>query len=428
MSRLIGFAEWVGGHGSPMASYKLDDDLDELEPLRAIVGDARVVALGESSHHVSEFYRVRHRMMRYLVERCGFTVYALEAPFTQGQRLEQWVAGGSEPVEEVAATSIAANLGDCAEMHEALRWIRDRNTAGTALRCVGTDLPGAAGSPLPALQAAESHVRAAEALALLRRASAIAERFAVPSMLKSMAGYAALETAEQNALTAALSGLLARMERADSYQRRSDSGEGEGEGYATVLHHLRGAWLVDQLHRSNLTDGFESASTFRDQYIADSVQRLLETSPPGTRVILAAHNWHIKKTPNPQDSAPPLLTAGYHLAASLGDDYRAIGITHSGGRTATAGPHPDDPADFAFIDAPLPEPAANSIEAAFPTEPAWTLADLRSAEGAIDDAASFQATRMSDYFLDEPVFQAFDAIANVSRTTTTDFALQAARH
>jgi erythromycin esterase len=410
--------------GSSMESFNLGDDVDELEPLRDIVDGARVVALGESSHHVREFYQVRHRMMRLLVERCGFTVYALEAPFTQGQLLEAWVAGGNGAVEEISATAIAANLGDCAEMHEALTWVRDRNNAGVALRCVGTDLPGAAGSPLPALEFAEPYVHETDpgALPLLRCASELARRFEAPSMLKSMAGYATLTAAEQDTLTAALSGLLGRMERAGSYHRRS----GGRERHEAILHHLRGAWLVDQLHRANLTDGFASASTFRDQYIARSVERLLETSPPGTRVILAAHNWHIKKTPDAQDDRAPLLTAGYHLAASLGNEYRAIGITHTGGRTAIAGPHPEVPADFAFTDAPLPEPADDSIEAAFPTEPSWTLADLRAAEAVIDDTASFKTTRMSDYFLNEPVFDAFDAVANVSSTSTTDFALPAA--
>ncbi|MEU5155658.1 erythromycin esterase family protein [Glycomyces sp. NPDC021274] len=423
MSDPIDFTIWVRRRGHSMTAFDLDADLDELEPLREIVGHARVVALGESSHHVREFYQVRHRMMRFLVERCGFTVYALEAPFTQGQSLEAWSKGGTEPVAAVASAGIAANLGDCTEMHEALEWIRVRNAEGSSLRCVGTDLPGAAGSPLPALEAVEAYVCDADpgAQPLWKQAADVARRFDGPSMLRSIAAYAELEPADQNTLTSALSGLLSRMERAAPFLARSD----DRGRYSAVRHHLRGAWLVDQLHRANLTDGFASASAFRDRFIAHSIQRLLDTSPPGTRIVLAAHNWHIKKTPDPQEGTVPLLTAGYHLAAALGDDYRAIGITHTSGRTAIAGPHPDDPADFAFIDAPLPEAPADSIEATFPTQAPWTLADLRAAAADIEDAPAFKKTRMSDYFLNEPVFDAFDAIANVSDTVTTDFALPA---
>ncbi len=404
-----------------MESFGLNEDLDELELLREIVGGARVVALGESSHHVREFYQVRHRMMRFLAERCGFSVYMLEAPFTQGHLFDSWTQGGPGTVEDVAAAGIAANLGDCAELHEALEWIRERNATDVQLRCVGADLPGSAGSPLPVLAAIEPYLRKVDpgALPMLAEAAEPARRFDNPSMIKSMSGYAVLDAAQRDALTIALSRLLARMERSASFHR----GNGQGDRHEEALHHLRGAWMLDQLHRSNLTDGFESASTFRDAYIARSVQRILDTSPSGTRIVLAAHNWHIKKTLDVQENAAPLLTAGYHLAEALGDDYRAIAITHHGGRTAIVGPNPDDPEDIAFIDAPLPEPAADSIEAAFPTEVPWTLADLRAAASEVDDAKSFKTTRMSDYFLDDPAFEAFDAVALVSRTSTTGFAL-----
>jgi erythromycin esterase len=33
-----------------------------------------VVGIGESAHYVREFYLLRHRLLRFLVQRCGFTV------------------------------------------------------------------------------------------------------------------------------------------------------------------------------------------------------------------------------------------------------------------------------------------------------------------------------------------------------------------
>ena len=46
--------------------------LDDLEWLDEAIGDARVVAIGESAHGIREFYQLRHRLLRYLVERHGF--------------------------------------------------------------------------------------------------------------------------------------------------------------------------------------------------------------------------------------------------------------------------------------------------------------------------------------------------------------------
>lgn len=60
-----------------------DGPLDDLEVLREIVGDARVVAVGEGAHFVEEFSRARQRVLRFLAERCGFTVFAMEFGFSE---------------------------------------------------------------------------------------------------------------------------------------------------------------------------------------------------------------------------------------------------------------------------------------------------------------------------------------------------------
>jgi erythromycin esterase len=221
----------------------------------------------------------------------------------------------------------------------------------------------------------------------------------------------------RDVLTTALSRLMAHLQRMALVQRA----HGHGADHDTATWHLRGAWYLDQLHRANAAEGFESASTFRDVYMAETVLRLLEG---GKRVVLAAHNWHIQRTPAMDGQENLLLPAGAHLAAALGDGYRAIGVTSSLGRTTTLGePTPERP-QGAWYDAPLPPPAHGSIEAAFPTDRLWTLADLRAARPHVHDAAAFQHTRMADYFLDLPVFEAFDAIAHVSRTTGTDHVLR----
>ncbi|MCF6475548.1 erythromycin esterase family protein [Nonomuraea sp. MG754425] len=425
MSRQTSFADWVGDRALALETLDFQPSVDDLQPLRDVVGGARVVALGESSHHIREFYQVRHRMLRFLVERCGFAVYALEAPFTQGQVLDGWVRGGPGTVEQVAADGIALSLGQCQEMHEALTWLRERNctTAEPPLRCLGTDLPGAAASPLPALEEVADYVRwaAPQALPLLEQAHSVARRFDDPVTFTALGRYQRLDPGEQDLLTSALSRLMGHLQRLALVQRA----HGHGAEHDTAMWHLRGAWYLDQLHRANVQEGFESASTFRDVYMAESVLRLVED---GKRVVLAAHNWHIQRTPAADSQGNPLLPAGAHLAAALGDDYRAIGVTSSLGRTTTLGePTPERP-HGTWYDALLPPLAEGSIEAAFPTDRLWTLADLRAARPHINDAASFQHSRMADYFLDMPVFEAFDAVAHVSRTTGTDYVVERAEN
>ncbi|MGH8881175.1 MAG: erythromycin esterase family protein [Stackebrandtia sp.] len=417
MTTTNSFADWAVKNATLMRHFGFDADLDELEPLREVIGDARVVALGECSHHVRQFYQVRHRILRFLVERCGFTVYALEAPFTEARVLDAWLTGGPGEVGAIAGAGIAASLGDSPDLHDALTWMRSRNTIGThpRLSCVGTDLPGCAGSPLTALQAVEPYLRDTdpEALPVLRRAAGIAARFHVGDLVKALGRYPLVDAADRDALSAALSHLVVRAERAASLHRD------RAREHSAILHHLRGAWYVDQVHRSTLVDGFEAASTFRDAYIAQSVRRLLDESPSGTRIVLSAHNWHIRKTTEDNGGPTPLLPAGYHLNAMLGDGYRAIGLTNGTGDTAIAAPSQTDPETIAFRRAPLPEPVDGSIEAAFDDRAPWQLADLNAARAEVSDAEAYTKARMADYFLDDRAFDAFDAVAYVHRTTVT---------
>ncbi|WP_165436311.1 erythromycin esterase family protein [Amycolatopsis suaedae] len=408
-----GLAGWIQENGHPIDTLGLEASPDDLAPLAGIVGSARVVGLGESSHHVREFYQARHRMLRFLVERCGFTVLALEAPYAGGHLLDDWLGGGSGDVKDLASAAIALGLGDVPELHDALRWLRtyNRRDHGAPVRYAGADLPGCLGSPLPALDAVAAYVEAhdPDAVPVLARARELTGRFHDPAPMKVLFGYPSVAQAERDALTAALAELIARTQRMAPRQRA----RGRGAEHAEAAHLLRGAWLLDQLHRSMAVEGIEIASTFRDVYLAESVLHLLERDP-GARIVLVAHNWHLKKLPEPF-GAGELLPAGYHLAAELGTDYRAIGVTSRGGRTAVAS---GDLTGFPFREAALPPPEDTAIESAFPASATWTLADLRAASG-VEDAGKYTRMRMADYFCDQPAFDCFDALACVTETSGT---------
>jgi erythromycin esterase len=49
-----------------------------------------------------------------------------------------------------------------------------------------------------------------------------------------------------------------------------------------------------------------------------------------------------------------------------------------------------------------------------------TIADLRAARTAIHDAESYRRMRMEDYFVDVPIFDAFDAVASIPHTSCVD--------
>ena len=335
------FAHWVRDHAISADTLDPQAPLDDLEPLRAVIGDACVVAIGESAHYVREFYLLRHRLLRFLAERCGFTVYALEAPFSAGHAVDAWVQGGPGTVAEVAAAGVAIDIGRCSEMHDHLTWMRAHNhTAAVPLRFTGTDVPGCGGAPLPALAAVADYLRWADpdALPLLEQAAGLARRYHDTTTFNVLHRYTTLEPAVQDALIATLSRLLSRMETDGRLSAQPAPHAGARHRAPAPAQRLAPRSPPPRAGR-----GMAVGSASRDAFIAESVLRLLEDGTRDTRIVVASHNIHIQRTPESHDGPLGIFLQGYHLAQALGHDYRAIAATSNHGRTARIQPDREHP-------------------------------------------------------------------------------------
>ncbi|HEY3686944.1 MAG TPA: erythromycin esterase family protein [Streptosporangiaceae bacterium] len=166
---------WFRAHAAPLDGLGADLPLGDLEPLRDVAGDARVVAVGENAHFVTEFTAARRRAVRFLAERCGFTVLAMEFGFSEGFAVADWVSGAGG--DDLAAVSPAAAAWGAADL---LRWLRRHNrTSGSPLRFSGIDLPEAGGALRPALDPVAAYLREVDpdALPLVESALEIGDRF-----------------------------------------------------------------------------------------------------------------------------------------------------------------------------------------------------------------------------------------------------------
>jgi erythromycin esterase-like protein len=74
-----------------------------LEQLLARVGDARIVLVGEATHGTSEFYRMRARISRKLIEKKGFRFVAIEGDWPDAARVDHYVRHLEFPPSEWTA-------------------------------------------------------------------------------------------------------------------------------------------------------------------------------------------------------------------------------------------------------------------------------------------------------------------------------------
>ncbi|OEU87409.1 erythromycin esterase [Streptomyces abyssalis] len=414
-------ADWFREHATTLTTLDPDAPLDDLEALREIAGDARVLAVGENAHFVEEFSLARRRLLRFLAERCGFTVFAFEFGFSEAFALDPWLRGEGDDgdLEEVAKSStvwLAADL-----MH----WVRRHNrTSAGPVRFAGIDLPTAGGALRPALDPVAGCLRKVdpEALPLLERVLEISDGFlgGAASGAAAAPAWAALGTAEQDALTASLARLLLRLRAMEPlYVAR-----GGQSRFDIARRRVEAACHTDHMFRAmnGLMSGRGSAAdlSVREIYMAESVRWHLENAGPEDRIVLMAHNNHIQKTAVEFDGALTSLPMGQHLRRMLGDEYRSVALVHTDDHVPEMYMDAETEVGFTLADAHLGSPEPGSVEAALTGAglgDAITLTDLRRSPRDAQGEPLLRWMRTQSAGLSTPVSEAFDAVLSVPTVT-----------
>lgn len=117
---------WLASNAIRLNTVDPRSGLTDLRPIRNIVGDARIVALGEPTHGNREVFQLKHRMIEFLVTEMGFNVFALESPMAETFDLNDYVLTGiGDPAKALAG--IRYRTWDTEEVLEAIEWIREYN-------------------------------------------------------------------------------------------------------------------------------------------------------------------------------------------------------------------------------------------------------------------------------------------------------------
>jgi erythromycin esterase len=112
------------------------------DAILAKIGDPQIVALGEGSHGTREFWQLRQKLTRYLVEKKGFSAILMETGFPSSFALHDYITAG---VGDEADVHERLGTWRYVEMQEFIRWMRQYNiehpagAGGPALHFYGYD-------------------------------------------------------------------------------------------------------------------------------------------------------------------------------------------------------------------------------------------------------------------------------------------------
>ena len=120
---------WIRANAVSLKTVEARHGFDDMEPLRRIIGDARIVSLGEATHGTREFFQLKHRMLEFLATQMGFTIFSIEANMPEAYRLNDYVLNGTgDPAELLRGMYFWTWNTD--EVLDMIRWMREFNASG----------------------------------------------------------------------------------------------------------------------------------------------------------------------------------------------------------------------------------------------------------------------------------------------------------
>jgi erythromycin esterase len=115
-----------------------DDDFDDLMPLVDLIGDSRVVSLGDQTHGDGATFHAKCRLVRFLHERMGFDVLVWESGYFDCVQVERALRAG-EPIDEAVGRGIFPIWGVSAQVRPLLRYVQATRATDRPLEIAGFD-------------------------------------------------------------------------------------------------------------------------------------------------------------------------------------------------------------------------------------------------------------------------------------------------
>ena len=312
------------------------------EALEELIGDARIVLIGESSHGTHEFYEARAAITKWLIEEKGFCAVAAEADWPDAYRVNRYVRGlGDDDTADEALSGFErfpAWMWRNVVVRDFVDWLRWHNQHSQ-----GNRQTGFYGWDLYSL-----HRSMREVIAYLdkvdpRAAARARDRYACFDHTSAddgqAYGFAAAFGAGLSCERQAIEQLVDMQRNAMEIARR-DGLLAEDEAFYAQQNAqtVRNA----EVYYRAMFGGRVTSWNLRDKHMAQTLTALFAhldrqggTEP--TRIVVWAHNSHVGDARATEVGADGQLTLGQLVRERYGEDCRLIGFsTYTGTVTAAS--------------------------------------------------------------------------------------------
>jgi erythromycin esterase len=302
--------QWIRHNAFPLRTIAPGSGFDDLKSLRELIGKAHIVALGEASHGTSEFFRLKHRVLEFLVNEMGFTVFGIEASMPEAFYINDYVLTGKGDPEKALACFYNW-VWDTEEVLDMIKWMRSYNADPAHLKKVkfyGFDMQSATLAVKLSLQNVRK-IDPSQAKVFEKSLALLSNPFTSPD-------FVSLPKEKKEEAAKAVTGILRFFE-----EHKKEFLKNESESEWDIMY--RQAVIIAQHIESKMNaQGYINLDpTIRDRSMAENIRWILEHEGAGTKMVIWAHNLHVAAN----------TAMGNNLRTWFGDDMIVFGFAFNRG-------------------------------------------------------------------------------------------------
>jgi erythromycin esterase len=289
-------------------------DHNDLSSVGDALADARIIGLGEATHGTRDFFQLKHRIIRYLIEEQGLRLVTIEANLPETRALDNYIVHGEGDALEALA-GIQFWTWRTESVLALVEWLREFNRGrplNDQVRFYGIDAQYTTG----AVEYIDNFLARADPGCRNRLQADLAaanDEGVINDQYMSDHEPQATER------------LLTRLRTAFEERREAfvtATTEREVEMARRCLH------VIEQARQRRIAreiDGIQASMAVRDEAMAENLSWVLNHED-ANRTVLWAHDSHICRTVNFGATTQQAPSLGNYIADRYGDDYFALGF------------------------------------------------------------------------------------------------------
>ncbi len=366
-------------------SFNIQEDNSDLAALDDVVSTSKIVMLGEGTHGTREFTLLKKRIISYLVSDLDFDIIALEANMPEVKLLNEYLASNSD-IEADKLEGLKFWMYRSDEFFELVKWIHSYNQKSEKkIKLTGFDMQylNQSVKDLVSFSSMDSN--------LLTLVSELEK--SLPSRFENNSN-----RNESIAIAESIKSYIIKNKNSKFFMSKN------------IPWGIQSCEIIIQVLKYEVK---ETYSKYRDEKMAENISWISKQNP-SSKIIVWAHNGHVKKNENMMGEA---------LLKLFNDTITSIAFT-TGEGVYTAKAYTEFPESIMKENNLLKEPDPYSWEYGFrqTSTPAFMLSlkDIKNSFLGDDNKRlrSVGAIATPKQFYPSSLFEEFDVVIYIDKTTS----------